>query len=177
MHFSRRHAIGALLLGSLTLTACGGWRDSRANPRNWFGSSEEISVAEPEVNANPLIPVEEERARIRVGRQVDDTETPAFLITEIADLRIDRTTTGAIVVATGIAKRQGAFNAQLVPVEDGQDATLTYTFEVSYPESPTRTGNAATRTIRAAVNLSNQDLGGVTTIRVEGETNARESRR
>lgn len=177
MHFSRRHAIGALLLGSLTLSACGGWRDSRVNPRNWFGSSEETAVATPEEYVNPLIPVEEERARIRVGRKEKDVEIPAEPITEIADLRIDRTTSGAIVVATGVAKRQGAFEAKLVPVEDAEGSTLTYTFEVSYPEEPTYKGNAATRTIRAAVNLSNQDLRGVTTIRVEGETNARESRR
>ena len=112
-----------------------------------------------------------------MGRNDEDVDVPTEPITEIADLRIDRTTTGAIVVATGIAKRQGAYDAKLVPVETETGATLTYTFEVAYPEAATYKGNEATRTIRAAVNLTQQELRSVTTIRVEGETNARESRR
>ena len=177
MHFSHRHAIGALLLGCLTLSACGGWRDARVNPRNWFGSSETVAVAAPEKNANPLIPVEEDRAKIRVGRQDENTDAPAFPITEIVDLRIDRTASGAFVVATGVAKRQCAYDAKLVSVKDAAGSTLIYTFEVSYPEAPTYAGNTATRTIRAAVHLSNQELRNVRKIRVEGETNARETRR
>ena len=176
MHFSRRHAIGALLIGTLTLSACGGWRDSRANPRNWFGGSEE-AIAEPVEYVNPLIPVEEERTRIRVGRSEEDVEITTEPITEITDLRIDRTTTGAIVVATGLAKRQGAYNARLVPVEESASETLSFVFEVAYPEAPTYKGNEATRTIRAATHLTIQDLRRVNKIRVEGATNARESRR
>lgn len=176
MHFSRRHAIGALLIGTLTLSACGGWRDSRANPRNWFGGSEE-AIAEPVEYVNPLIPESEDRARIRIGRSEEDLEVPTEPITEITDLRIDRTTSGAIVVATGLAKRQGAFNAQLVPIEDEAVDTLSFVFEVAYPETATYRGNDATRTIRAAASLTTQDLRRVNKIRVEGATNARESRR
>ena len=54
-----RITIGALMISTLVLSSCGGWRDSRVNPTNWFGTSRETTNTLDE-NLNPLIPQEEE---------------------------------------------------------------------------------------------------------------------
>lgn len=177
MLISRRCALGALLIGTLTLSACGGLRDSRVNPLNWFGGSEETEVALPE-DYNPLIPEEEDRGTIIFGGNRDEQqEDRSVAITRINGLQIDRTNSGAIIVATGEAKRLGAYDAALVRDADSAPGTLSYVFRVTYPENPTFVGSEATRTIRAAASISRQELNAVRTIRVEGQENARESRR
>lgn len=174
---SRHLAFTALLLGGLTLSACGSWSGSRLKPGNWF--DRDSTEVEPAADFNPLIPVEEDRARIRIGRSSDDEETEdrSVPITRIAALRVDRTPTGAIVLATGEAFRLGAYEAALVPVESSSEAELAYTFRVTYPTAPSYRGTEATRTIRAAVSLSEADLRNIRSIRVIGEENAREVRR
>ncbi|NVK14960.1 MAG: hypothetical protein HWE35_12370 [Rhodobacteraceae bacterium] len=157
---------------ALVLSACG-WRDSRLNPTNWFGSSEpaEVEVAE---NVNPLLPQESNARGIFAKKPPKDK---SVLISQIAGLQIERTASGAIIHATGIAERQGAFKLELRPVEDTEDGVLAYDFRVVYPEEPTLTGSEFSRTLHAARTLSNQDLEAVRIVRVNAEANARESRR
>ncbi|OIQ30216.1 MAG: hypothetical protein BM562_10350 [Alphaproteobacteria bacterium MedPE-SWcel] len=172
-----RITLGALLIGTLVLSSCGGWRESRVNPGNWFGQSREAR-AEPIVDEslNPLIPQENKERANLLGRR-DEPEDRSLPIAKIMDLRIERTPVGAIVTVVGEAARNGAYDASLVPAETQDAGRLEYTFRVTYPKSATYSGTAATRTIRAAVSLSNQDLAGVRVIRVVGAENARESRR
>jgi hypothetical protein len=97
-------------------------------------------------------------------------------------MRVERTPTGAIVYATGIAARQGAYGVELRLDEADRDertkdATLDFTFRAIYPGYRTPVGSDRTRTLRAAVSLSRQQLAGVRSIRVVAEQNARESRR
>jgi hypothetical protein len=141
------------LLASLVLASCG-WRDSRVNPRNWFGNSRDVPV-----DTGP------------------DASVPIGTITE---LRIEPTPSGAIVYASGIADRQGAFRARLVPDTDdlsAVDGVLGFTLRVEYPRDATPVGSEFSRTVHEAYTLSSQTLAQVRTIRVSGERNAKESRR
>jgi hypothetical protein len=162
------------LLASLVLASCG-WRDSRVNPRNWFGNSRDVpveTVAEEEVN--PLIPT---RRSILERNTGPDASVPIGTITE---LRIEPTPSGAIVYASGIADRQGAFRARLVPDTDdlsAVDGVLGFTLRVEYPRDATPVGSEFSRTVHEAYTLSSQTLAQVRTIRVSGERNAKESRR
>ena len=168
-----RKPLMLLLTASLFLSACG-WRDARINPRNWFGKGRAVAVETDGKAVNPLIP---KRSALRRRREPKDTSVAIAALTE---LRINPTPTGAIILATGIAERQGAFNAELRPDESNKDAgtdTLSYTFRVTYPRVRTPLGSEHTRTISVAQSLSNQDLRNIRLIRVNGATGAIESRR
>ncbi|KUP92708.1 hypothetical protein [Tritonibacter horizontis] len=172
-----RITLGALLIGTLVLSSCGGWRDSRVNPTNWFGNSREAAGSKVEApNPNPLIP-DTDKDRVNLLGRDDDTVDHSQPIATIVDIDIQRTPIGAIVTAVGQATRNGAYEAALVASDPQEPGRLEFTFRVTYPDKATYRGTEATRTIRAAVSLTNQDLAGVRVIRVVGETNARESRR
>lgn len=163
-----------LLAATLTLSACGGWSDSRLNPGNWFGRSQAVPVqADPANAVNPLIP---QGSNLLAREERPDLHVP---ILKISDLVIEPTSSGAILRASGIAAVQGAYSARLVLNDGGvsEDGVLSYTFEVLYPENPRPIGPENARTINVARSLTHQDLAPVRTIRVVGEQNARESRR
>jgi hypothetical protein len=170
-----RKPLMLLLATSLFLTACG-WREARLNPRNWFGKGQAVAV-ETVTGTNPLIP---QKSALRRKNKPVDTSVAIAAITE---LRINQTPTGAIILATGIAARQGAFNAELLADEpDGDDtdaisSVLSYTFRITYPGPLTATGTAHTRTISVAQSLSNLELRNIRLIRVQGAQNTIESRR
>ena len=84
-----RITIGALMISTLVLSSCGGWRDSRVNPTNWFGKSRETTNTVDE-NLNPLIPQEEEKTNL-LGRKDDKAEDRSLPIAVIKDMRIERT--------------------------------------------------------------------------------------
>ena len=91
----------------------------------------------------------------------------------------DPNTVYAIVTATGIASRQGAFGAELRPTSEDlvpENGVLTFDFVVAYPEYRTSTGSEQSRRVVVGYDLSRQDLEGVRSIRVVGQTNALESR-
>ena len=167
-----RKPLSLLLAGAILLAGCGGWRDSRINPSNWFGSSE-VAEAPVDADVNPLIP---EKTGLGVFDK-PEAEDRTVLVAEVSELRIERTPVGAIIYATGVAARQGAFDVELRPVENDDPSVLEYDFRVVYPEDATPVGTVFTRTLRAARSHTKQDLSGVRLIRVNGETNARESRR
>jgi len=172
-----RITFGALLIGTLLLSSCGGWRDARINPSNWFGKSRDSRTEVVAEDVNPLIPVDETKVNLLGSRDDDESDDRSLPIAVIKDMRIERTSVGAILTVDGEAARNGAFDARLVPSEVQKPGRLDYTFRVTYPKDATYRGTEATRTIRAAVSLSNQDLDGVRVIRVVGKENARETRR
>lgn len=172
-----RKPILVLLATSLFLAGCGGWRDSRVNPGNWFGQSRPAAVAtvDGEDAANPLIP--RTRTSILARAEVEDI---SVLIPNITELRVERTSTGATIYATGVATRQGAYGSslRLDPVDENTKSdVLSFTFRVLYPPYPTPAGPERTRTIREARSLSDKDLRGIRLIRVKGAQNQRETRR
>lgn len=138
------------------LGGCARVSESRLNPFNWFGNSEE----EPVVVAD----VEDEDPRPRVA--------------QITSLRIEETPTGAIVRATGLPPTQGYFDAQLVPASDAPvNGTFVFVFRAEPPSGPRRVSTVQSRELVAARAISTQELAALRVVRVEGATNALTARR
>ena len=169
-----RRPLTVLLVTSLLLTSCG-WRDSRVNPGNWFGNGRSAEVISPESgSANPLIPARAANARRSAPADF------SVAVATVTQMRVTPSTTGAILLVTGVTSRQGAFNAELRPDpvnETTASNTLSFTLRVDYPGYQTAVGPELTRTIHVARSLSKQDLNGIRLIRVNGGKNAIESRR
>lgn len=174
---SMRKSIAVLLVTGLTLSACSSWQGSRANPSNWFGKSkttETVVVANGEA-VNPLLPQDSGSGLFKDSNApAEDFSVPIASVTE---LHVEKTPTGAIVYATGLANRQGAYDVHLQQNEDAESTTLDYSFRALYPQNETPVGSDRTRTLQAAVSLTHQDLAGVKIIRVSSESNSRETRR
>lgn len=162
--------VPALIVAGFVLAGCG----SQLNPFNWFGGSREVvTVAEGETN--PLIPAQ--RSNLIQRPEAVYQGVPVDQVTE---LRIERTRSGAIVLASGLAARQGASQARLSPqpVAEGDDAQLrTYVFNVVYPAFDTAVGPETTRQVTVAQSISAEALDEIRTIRVVAARNARETRR
>lgn len=167
----------ALVTAGSVLTACGGWRDSRVNPSNWFGPSTPAPIeATAGEETNPLIPKNSGKGLFARP----DPEDRSILITQVTELKVEPTTTGAIITVVGVANRQGGFDTELRPIvtpENTEAGILAYGFRVVYPEDATPQGPVQTRTIREAVSVSRQDLAGIKVIRVEAKDGALETRR
>jgi len=170
-------SLSILIVAALTMSGCASWRDSRANPTNWFGDSAPPPEDTQLYDANALVPEQGGGVNLLARPDAEDTSVP---IARIDELRIDPTPSGAIVYAAGTATRQGAFNAQLVRIiseENQKSGTLEYVFRVVYPKIETRQGSERSRMISDAVNVSTRDLEGIRLVRVVGQQNALESRR
>jgi hypothetical protein len=171
-----RKTVTLLLVSSLTLAACGAVRDSRVNPLNWFGQSSSEPVAEA-AQTNPLIP---KRGGLFANARAKEAVYLGQPFEQVTNLRIERVPGGAIIRATGLAARQGIYAVQLTPqneAEEPVDGVLTYRLEGVRPGANTAVGTKPTREVIAARQLTNQQLAGVRSIRVEGQQNALVSRR
>ncbi|WP_120635554.1 hypothetical protein [Ruegeria sp. EL01] len=169
--------LSVLFVAVLTLSACNSWRDSRVNPSNWFGSSTPAPVETSPDDADALIPQQSGKVGLFSRPEEEDR---SVAIAKIDELRIDATPTGAIIYASGTALRQGAYDAQLVPVtseENEKNGVMEFTFRVTYPTYQTRHGSERSRMVSDAINISTQDLQTVRLVRVVGQQNALESRR
>lgn len=159
----------ALLASSLILSGCG--------TRSWFGRNDAPPASDlTAIEAtNPLIPPE----RAGIFERPDAADT-SVLIERVTKLQIDQTPSGAIVLAEGIASRQGAYAAVLAPTDGDllpEDGVLRLEFRVTYPDYPTPTGPDRSREVTDALSLSRQELSGIRQVIVTGSQNAMQSRR
>lgn len=161
-------AIGSLVIATLLLSGCG-FRDSGLNPFNWFGRSQPAATTADGVN--PLIP---RRTGIMARR---DRGYPGDTIARITDLTIERLPGGAIIRATGISDRNGPYQARLHPQEGTDPSVKAFDFEVVTPNRARSTETELVRTVTVATYLSDRELRGVRTIRVQARSNARASTR
>ncbi|MGB5862867.1 MAG: hypothetical protein WBG95_01055 [Sulfitobacter sp.] len=171
-----RLSLSVLLVSSLALGACGVIRDSSLNPTNWFGRSTSEAVADAGP-ANPLIPT---RTGLFGNRGEASVQYIGEPFDQIVALTIERVAGGAIIRAEGRADRQGIYAVQLTPATQDEtpvDGVLTYRLEGILPNARTRVGNEPTREVSAARRLTDQELRGVRSIRVEGQRNALVSQR
>ncbi len=173
-----RRTFTILLISAFVLTGCGAVRDSRLNPFNWFGRSQEVPAAQTTEETNPLIP-SNQGVFTQLFRRNDgpDLTTP---IETVTDVRVERVPGGAIIRATGVDNQQGAFNVELVPSNEDElpeDGTLIYTLERQKPSVRQNTGAAQTREVVVARFVTDNTLAGVSRIRVVAVQNAREVRR
>ncbi len=163
-----RRVIPALLVATLTLSACGGFRDSSLNPRNWFGRSQSEPVATDAKNA--LIPPKSSLNRPELGYQGQPVD-------QVTALALERVPGGAVIRASGVARRQGAYDVRLIPMGKPEKGVLSYELQVLYPRDATLQGPAQSRTVTAALALTDQQLDGVRTVRVVGQQNQQTSTR
>ncbi|MBJ6370713.1 hypothetical protein [Sedimentitalea arenosa] len=160
-----------LVASSLILSGCG-WRDSRINPSNWGGGGETVPV---DGTVNPLLP-----ERSGSGLRRPPPEDVSVLIATVTDLRITPAPSGAVIVAEGVASRQGAYGAELRPVSEDlidENGVLELEFRVAYPQSATPVGSERTRRVVNGYSLNTQQLAAIRLVRVRAAQNALESGR
>ncbi len=151
-----------LALGALGLVAAcsrGGNRRGGAlrmlNPFNWFGRSES-----------------------RVNREPQIYRDPRRLVDRVIELRVERTSSGAIIRAVGLPAVIGVYDAALVPLDDGPvKGTLRYEFRLMPPKDGGLQGPRRARLVHVARYLPNPALEGVRRIEVIGRKNRRITRR
>jgi len=148
-----RKATAVCLL--LTLAACGGIRDSRLNPFNWFGSSEPA-----------------EKVVIEETPQ-DHRERVATVL----DMKVEQVSSGAIVRARGLTPTQGWWEASLVPQPVTADGVLVLDFRISPPFETKPVSTPRSREVTVALHLSNIKLANVRQIVVQGANDARSAGR
>lgn len=152
MSLSRRHVVLGL---AVVLAGCGGLRESRLNPFNWFRKSEPRETI--------VLPEAKEDGRV--------------LAEVVLDLSVEPMPGGAIVRARGQMPVQGYWSAELVPLPLGEDGTQVYEFRVFPPTGKADTNVPQSRQVDVAIYISNVKLENVSEIVVQGATNARASRR
>ncbi|MEO8531565.1 MAG: hypothetical protein ABI459_10090 [Deltaproteobacteria bacterium] len=142
-------------LAGATLASCGRIKDTKLNPRNWFGKS---SARRVKLSPEELAAVDNRG-----------------IVEQISTLSIEPTKGGAIIRATGVPPVQGYFDGELVPVtlENADPAELVYVFRVDGPWGEKRASSQASREVVVAVFLSNIKLEGIRRITVQTAQNSR----
>lgn len=136
------------------LVGCGGFRESRLNPFNWFGRSEP-------------------RETVAVAEAGD----PRPLVAAVVSMTVEPMPGGAIVRARGESATQGWWAAELVPMDIGEDGVLVYEFRIAPPEGRTDVNTPQSRQVDVAIFVPDVRLEQISEIVVQGSTNARSARR
>lgn len=145
----------------LGLSACSGG-NLNLNPLNWFSK-----------------PGEADYVALEPSEGWDYSRDRRILVDQVTALRIERTTAGVIVHATGLPPRLGYWDAQLVPLNDGDPVkgVMSYEFRIATPRWATRASTPYARSVEVAEFISNAQLRDVRTIKVTGARNSRSARR
>lgn len=151
----RARALILVLGAALALGGCERLAGSRLNPLNWF------QAAGPAAPVVLYTPPEDRR----------------LLVTQVTELKIDRNPNGAIVRATGLPATQGWWQAELVELPQEDEGRIVFEFRLYPPVAPMPAGTPTSREITVAAALSNIELDGISTIQVQGATNALSARR
>jgi len=138
----------------LGLAGCGGVRESRLNPFNWFKRSE---------------------ARAVVALETPGDTRP--LVETVLTMTVEPIPGGAIVRATGLPPTQGWWQAELVAQPVDENGTLVYEFRLLAPTDQTPAGSPRSREIEVAIYISDIRLDAIREIVVQGAGNARSARR
>ncbi|MGO4916819.1 hypothetical protein [Pseudogemmobacter sp. W21_MBD1_M6] len=148
----------AAFLAMMALSACSGISQSRLNPFNWFGGSQEEMITPEEMVV------------------ASDGRT---LVDQVVSFSVEPAQGGAILRATGLPPTQGFWNAELVSDTDEQpvDGVLTYMFRIQQPAGFEQINTERSREVVVAKFVSDYRLAGVRSIRILGERNARTAKR
>lgn len=137
------------------LAGCGGFRNSRLNPRNWFGRSQPRETI--------VLPAEQ--------------SDPRPLVDAVLSMSVEPIPGGAIVRARGQTPTQGWWKAELVPLPIDDNGVLVYEFRLLPPLARTDVNTPQSRQVDVAIYISDIRLDRVREIVVQGATNARSARR
>jgi hypothetical protein len=138
-----------------TLAGCGGIRNSRLNPFNWFGRSEPRETI--------VLPAER--------------QDPRPLVDAVLSMNVEPMPGGAIVRARGQTPTQGWWTAELVPQPVDPNGVLVYEFRLLPPITPADVNTPQSRQVDVAIYISDIRLERVREIVVQGASNARAARR
>jgi hypothetical protein len=152
MPVSRRFLVLGL---GLALAGCGGFRQSRLNPFNWFRKSEPRETI--------VLP----------GEKTD----PRGLVETVLSMVVEPIPGGAVVRARGLTPTQGWWEAELVARDVDENGVLVYEFRLLPPTGRTDVNTQRSREIDVAIYISDVKLENVREIVVQGATNARSARR
>ena len=147
----------AVLTLMLTLQACGGFRESRLNPFNWFGRSQPIAAV----------------ALVEPGESTD----PRPLVAQVLSMSVEPLPGGAIIKATGLPPTQGHWAGELIALPVDENGRLVFEFRLAPPPGATRVSSEFSREVTVGTYLSDLKLSEVSEIVVQGQLNARSSRR
>jgi hypothetical protein len=157
-----RATLPLLICVALATTGCSRLSESRLNPFSWFDNGTAPRTAKgtlvPLVNPGDL-------ARVVDGRR---------LVDRLDAVELSRTSTGAILRATGTTAGIGQFNAQLVPVSQG-NGTLVFAMRAEVPSTVAQTGQ--TQRITVAREIPSAQLAGIRTITVQSAVGSSSIRR
>jgi hypothetical protein len=168
-----RGLVTLLTISGLVLAGCAGFRGSSADPANGSGSGQAATAGAPA--ANPLLPEEGES----IFRRKSDAEIYAgTAIHAVQDVTVEPASGGAIVKATGVSLRQGAFDVRLWPENGGVpvEGMLTYTLR-AVQRADTPQGPEQTRRVSAGQFVSSQTLAAARGVRVLSQTTTATSTR
>lgn len=148
----------ALAVVATTLAGCGRMGESRLNPMNWFGGSREEAP-----DLGPVTATIDNRA----------------LVTQVTNLTVEQTSTGALVRATAMMPSAGWWDAELVAENHGRplDGTLTLRFVAAAPREPITVPNDEARRLVAVYPINISTLETISNIVVTGAENSRRARR
>lgn len=169
-----RKLVLVTLVMATSVAGCASVNESRYNPFNWFGRSSSAPVAAPadaEV-VNPLIP-----SRRSVLDPAEEPEYTGTLVQEVSELHIRRVPGGAVIEVTGVFHSIGSYDVELVREEEEDTTVLSFSLRAVQPTAGRGWGNAHVRSVTAATNVTDQDLAGISTIKVIAENNVRTARR
>jgi hypothetical protein len=149
--------VRSLLMVTLcvALAGCGGFRQSKLNPFNWFGKSE--------LRETIVLPTE--------------AGDPRPLVDAVLTMTVEPIPGGAIIRARGQTPTQGWWQAELVPLEIDANGTLVYEFRLLPPIAATDVNTPQSRQVDVAIYVSDYKLEAVREIVVQGAQNARVARR
>jgi len=155
-----KRPIAVLAVSALVLSGCAGIRESRLNPFNWFAKSQEETLSKSVEGENIVID--------RRG-----------LIDQVLTMRVERVSGGALVHAMGLSPTQGFWDGDLVAQNGGVpvNGVLSYDFRIQQPPGFERVSTQQSREVLVGLFVSDQDLAGVSQIRVVAARNARVARR
>lgn len=148
-------SLTAALIALLVLSSCGRVRDSRLNPFNWFGRSEQTETLQT------------------VQKPTDQRP----LVADVVSMNVEPYSGGAIVRATGISPTQGWWDAELVDVETDEPGHLILEFRLFPPVAEQGVNTPRSREVTVAMTLSPARLENISRITVQGASNARTTRR
>jgi hypothetical protein len=150
------------------LAGCASLSQSPVNPLNWFGPSE----------ASPSTPQQIVRPSLAPRKGYPNFIDTRSLIANVSDVTISKTSTGAIITATGQAASTGYFDAQLVPVASETSGTLVLEFRIRAPRTQNIVlGTTKQREIVVARSISAGELSALRSVTVRAENGQRTTRR
>lgn len=173
-----RKILSAALISCFLVSGCSSISESRANPFNWFGGSDtEATTVEPEGEPNPLIP---DSAGFFEASRAERARYKGVPVQSVSEVTLEKVPGGVMILATGITSMQGAYDAQLTPVnsrEEPEDGVLSYRLEAIPDPDARNPGSLQARTVEVGRTIRDQELADTRIIRIIAATNVRDTNR